>query len=884
MIVAKSIDELYSEVCDFDLVLCNDAPLALALNNRVDHARLGRLAFTTREYAREVLVRRGDEPLISDIELVRRISDSTGYGIRFVHAEVENIRRMLHFMTDVRPYLGNRSRKVWDEFIRYRTLESVIMSFDKTVDNIYDGLNVAVINTYDGIYDNLDKFMLPMVYEEISMEGRGDYVIEEVRLLGNDKQIADCAVDIAVRSEPKNVAIVMDSSGKIADAVRSALYRSQVPFVNTLSMKDIQAVRSYLQFVRLGLDYDIVRIRDVRALISSYGGNISPRYDMYSLRSMYNSGGIDGERTLDLIRHLQNIREHTFMDVCEHCVPGSERSNIKMLLTQMGCNDRRISEALLDDLFYAVNNIGSLSHNEQIPQDELEGVLLADCKNAMYVDRAIVIYAGLGTDWDRTLKGLDFLNSGRREDENRANNERFRIMIQQGSVRYYFANATKGGEKAIPCTHFEFCLGENVSVGSFSDICGTVREGAWKIELRDRGVDHSCSDLDQTGKVPRFLSPSAFNEYYKCPRCYLFKSLTSQPDSEETYTGNKLHEYLEFRVSYPELAAQHPPEYFAELIAEKCAPLQSEEAVEIERTKIHDACRAIDRMVSEFGLSAGKLVNRSVDKKDKNIFFEMYGLGLTSEIAERKLMNSDLRMEGDCDIFCDRMIVDLKTGKATEASDLVKRLDFQEDFESRTFRKSQNADFQPFFYLALSRANGNGLPIFMYFHTTKHYESIIMGGQPSVPNCSVTVYVASDRREMLSMTPLFNQKKHENYADLLPDVFIRHGHPSQWDRPSLEEDLKGIGVKPKDLDNLIDRASKIVGNESAQVNDHEIAITADGLDRVIRLVRGSYESICEQYTVGGPGSFPAAPCISCDKCYYRALCTAEIVTGGDADE
>ena len=31
---AKSIDELYDEVKDYDVVLCNDAPLALALNNR----------------------------------------------------------------------------------------------------------------------------------------------------------------------------------------------------------------------------------------------------------------------------------------------------------------------------------------------------------------------------------------------------------------------------------------------------------------------------------------------------------------------------------------------------------------------------------------------------------------------------------------------------------------------------------------------------------------------------------------------------------------------------------------------------------------------------------------------------------------------------------
>ena len=39
MYLAKSIDELYEEVKKYDLVMCNDAPLASALNNRVDEPR-----------------------------------------------------------------------------------------------------------------------------------------------------------------------------------------------------------------------------------------------------------------------------------------------------------------------------------------------------------------------------------------------------------------------------------------------------------------------------------------------------------------------------------------------------------------------------------------------------------------------------------------------------------------------------------------------------------------------------------------------------------------------------------------------------------------------------------------------------------------------------
>ena len=51
MYLAKSIDELYEEVKDYDLVICNDAPLALALNNRLDRPRVGAFAITPRQLA-----------------------------------------------------------------------------------------------------------------------------------------------------------------------------------------------------------------------------------------------------------------------------------------------------------------------------------------------------------------------------------------------------------------------------------------------------------------------------------------------------------------------------------------------------------------------------------------------------------------------------------------------------------------------------------------------------------------------------------------------------------------------------------------------------------------------------------------------------------------
>ena len=43
---AKSIDELYDEVKDYDLVITNDAALASALNARIDRPIVGFFAMT----------------------------------------------------------------------------------------------------------------------------------------------------------------------------------------------------------------------------------------------------------------------------------------------------------------------------------------------------------------------------------------------------------------------------------------------------------------------------------------------------------------------------------------------------------------------------------------------------------------------------------------------------------------------------------------------------------------------------------------------------------------------------------------------------------------------------------------------------------------------
>ena len=146
MFVAKSIDELYEEVKDFDLVMCNDAPLALALNNRLDKPRVGAFAITPRQLAGDMAIDILGKPLMSDIEVVKKLVEYTGYPLRFVHGEVENFKAIRKYTRDVRHYLkSDKSKELYDEYIRLPTLEKAMDEVNGHTEPYLSGKKIAVI-------------------------------------------------------------------------------------------------------------------------------------------------------------------------------------------------------------------------------------------------------------------------------------------------------------------------------------------------------------------------------------------------------------------------------------------------------------------------------------------------------------------------------------------------------------------------------------------------------------------------------------------------------------------------------------------------------------------------------------------------------------------
>ena len=873
MYLSKSIDEIYSEVKGYDVALCNDAPLALALNNRIDVAKLGRFAVTPRQIVSEMAIKLTGKPIIDDITLVKKVSDETGYSIKYVHAEIENIKRMMRFTSTPEKYLGRRSRNVLASYRQYNTLENIMQNYDFTQNRFFEGKSVVVVGL--NLFDNLDKNILPKNFDEVDITSWDEYRMDEVRIIGNNRQIAKCAVDIVKRTKPTDVAIVFDTGDTMADAVRSALYRSKVPFINSLTVRDLNSVRDFLEFLTFSLTFDTISVSKVRELISAYGGKLFSKYDKYNLSAYQKTGDIKDERTLELLGLMENIVDFTFHEVCMKAVPAKERGSIVLLLSQMECSDEYVSSDIVDDLIYAVNNIGNLTHNEQIPQEEKEGVLLVDCKRSVFIDRPIVVYAGMGTEWNRDLKEFDFLSLGEKMDEDERNDHRFSSLMQQGSVRFYLANSSKNGKKAQPCIHFIRSVEDSDGIYGFEDLADKVINGPWEVVLEDRGFTADSAVIEQSIEIPRPFSQSSYNDFIKCPRMYMINRLVSSPDNTHTLTGNMIHSYAEFRASYPDLAKENGPDYYAKMIAERCAALTSVSLTDVERSKITAAVRAVDTFMERRGIKPSEYKLRAGSKQEVNMFLEHHGLNEVGDCTEVQVTSAQSHMTGVLDLIWNDIIYDFKTGSIKKSSDLEKSTTFSD--------KGEGKDYQALFYLTLmdNKFRGRVDEMQFIFTLNDYYMNIIKGGTGNIGITSVVLVDDLGDGIIRFHDDIYSPKTYSEKgvdAKEVIDICRSYGEPDDWiENPSIIAELRQrYKLSKKDAEGALKKITKLY-SKGRFSNGKYLVITYRELEEFKERIASDYERLKEYQRFG----FPAEPTISCDKCYCRSICTAEPHIGGE---
>lgn len=884
---AKSIDEIYEEVRNFDVVITNDAPLATALNGRIDRPLVGGFAYTPRHLASMLSVQVLGKPVMNDLEIIAAVSDETGFEFKFVHDEIENIRNIRRYTKDIEKHLYSKSsRKIYDSYRLLPTLEKVMALFVPETyhetggtgpvlrDNMFLGKKVAVIGIE--FFDDLDKHFIPIKHKEVDVFVHDEeYEIPVFYEIGNDRQIAENVAELIDIERATDTAIVMDTESKIADAVRSALYRRGIPFKNTMAVRDLSQIRDYLKFLNLSMSYGTLRVKHARELFSSYGGTIRGRFDNMLLSK---TTGL-GERAAELTECMKNIRGMTFDAVCECVVPKIHRPQVKILLDEMKFTDRKVTQQLVSEMNYAVNNIADLHHNEQIPDSEKKGVLLADCHKSVFVDRPFVILLGLGVEWENRIVGRQYID---KEAEAEKDALKFKVLLQQGHSRIYAVNSIRDGKPARPAVLFDGIYeseGTKRTASSFSDVA-PVKKGLWYEEEQEITRENEITIDSGTEDVPR-LSKSSYNNFCDCPRSYYYGNLVTTPDNEYTAFGNFLHEFAELYICHPGHVRSMGMEHYAQIIGAAFAGLSSPLREETDMDRIRIALNNLVLFIDSLNLGEVPLNMKNSSRKYPNGLMISEGLDECSDMAERELADSENGIYGKMDFLYGRTSIDYKTGKFKEPKEIVSCMELA---------PNKAAETQPQIYLALLKSSGLANPCFRLFFLFGKDHSVKDGRTVHENTVDVCLMGTSKKESLLESDSVLKEelegiKKYSEICSNWVDFAVpisEYGPPEgEWYKNDglIAAVEASLGLTKKiDVPGALKKVQKAYDSDY-WVCGNKVWIPSDSLERFLEKLR-SDRKLIERMMVDG---FPAAPRNDCRYCGYVTLCTKTPVSA-EAEE
>ncbi|MBR4685715.1 MAG: PD-(D/E)XK nuclease family protein [Candidatus Methanomethylophilaceae archaeon] len=871
----KSIDELYEEVRDFDLVITTDAALATALNGRIDKPIVGPFAMTPKQIAGHVASRVMGVPLYSELKVISTVSSETDLSMKYVHSEIENIKEIRQYTKDVTKHLHTASSKaVYDSYEAIPTLERLMGAFIPEDDEFYKGINVAVIA--EELFNDLDKHFIPISHESISIFKDEEYSIERIYEIGNDRQLAENAVDLIDPSKSTDYAIVLNTGGAIADAVRASLYRANIGFINALNVRDLSQIRDYLQFITMALEFSTIRVKHVKELFSNYNGFFNKGREEFLLCKQDESDM--SEHAFELWNVMKNIGKMTYREVCDAICDRRVKVQVGILIEDLKVADTLIRPSNLNEVKYAVDNVKELHHNEEIPDNEKRGVLLVDCKNSVYIDRPVVIYLGMEQDWNISVVGKPYIDV---EDETDKNVDRLNALLQQGNVRYYLVNSTKGGKPARPCMLFDLIYRKPID--SFSMMCRELVKGRWHKPV-DELMPADPSKLGPADEgFASYFSKSSFNNYYCCPRKYLYGSFLTTPDEKSTEFGTLIHSFAEFYICYPEDVRELGLDHFVSMISERYSGLSSPMMEDLDVAKIKQAMSTVIEYIDHLGVKDAPLDVKLADKRHPNRFMEFLGKEYTSSICERDIRSEKYPVHGQLDLVWGGAITDYKTGKASTPADIANAMTFNS--------KVRYPEFQAPIYLSLIQQEIGNKGRFDLFYAMDNDTTAATGETPITSNVrSVIVHDKTLKEIIVSSKPLraflsdYLSKDLRQDVDGLMSVIqeMAGDDPAEWDKDAamVAAINDRLNTKSKSTEpGLRKIASLVKGGILSYGSIIEMPQTE--LDSRMQKISEMHDLMIEQSKV----EFPAQPRQKCKDCQYFSVCTKEIIdVGGDTDE
>jgi len=726
---AKSIEDIFQQVKDYDLVLTVDAPLADALNARLERPQLGHFATTPRRLALNEIS--SDKKIFRDKrELFLKIMEDTDVDEKRTTYLLERIVECWKETGDPSKIFQQKTTpkddtkkilKILRETINpYTAVEKYIVEQEK---------KLAVISEYQ--FSTLDKKILPEKYDNIEVFSDTEKEISPFHIFNSTTEIVQTVLDNLKDIDSRDAAIVMKKDSEYRYLIEALFNSNDIPYMVSKELKEHEDIRRLLNLIKASFFREGLKVKDVKPLVSQ-GSIIDPKTEEYLLK-FYSDEDLDHFK-----RILEEIPEITFRELLEKNLFQDKTEDIKRHLDDLNILEKQITPERMRSLIHYLE-----SFDIEI-KSAGQGVLIASPNSSTFIDRPYVFYLGMGTSWTPEPPNNPWIDKKDFDEEKKKD---FEILLQNGEEQYYLVKNREMGQKIVPSFYLnEFCDEE---ISSFKDL---------KHELNKKDLHEPLSpfpkiDINTDPKPIKTISQSTLNTLVRCPKDQFFSEFVKTPDRVYFRRGTILHDFAEFSLNYPELCQDL--DFMVEKVMNKMKPFLEEHEVSEAKTRFKIGMKNLRSFLED--QKAQLEEPEGYEKIDKdNIFSDLFSKPINSKYTEVSFHNKSIGAKGKVDLILDEdHIVDHKSSSKNSIYSIMRKSDIK--------NIDERPDFQAKMYLAHHRQYHTGDPIrFTYYHLLNNLRDVISGESDFKDNKVTIEYHPKDFNEVTQKREMYEWLKSSN--------------------------------------------------------------------------------------------------------------------------
>lgn len=724
VVEAYSVDEIFEEVKDYDLVFTAEAALKDALNTRLEEPVLGHFATTPMTY---VFSKFQNEKLLQEKDLFIEIVQNTDLSWKQSSYLLENI-------IDCWKNEGGLNKILKYERFDQDSTREVIELIDDTknvfreMDNVEIGedTSVAVVNFHQ--FNEIDKQVLPEEFDCFDVFKDEETGLPDFKVFNSTTEVINAVAQNISKLNHQDVAVVSERGSTYSMLLKSELESRGTPVIRQEELKDKEDLRTLINLLRLSLNNERLQVRDCRPVMTELGFEVPIKLDNDNIVD------VENESVEEFRELLNEVREASIDEVLER-IEDMIETDIRQDFEELGILNTEVSENMINRLEYYLDTYNVEKNSSG------EGVLMANAGSATYVDKPVVFYLGMDSGWTPNIPNKPWTD---REDEDETRLKNFKALIQNGEQQHYIVQDKKMDEDVTPCLYFNEIA--DVEFESFRELPhqryqSSSRPSREEFEKKDYNVEIEQVEL---------FSQSSLNSFVKSPKEYLFDKVTDSPDKDYFRKGTLYHDFAEFYANHSSFVEKKGEDEFIRIMLEEMESIVDNLEIDLLETEFRIGLENIKEFIDTRVEKHTELEDYSQQERKSNFFAEKFDKDIEGKFTEAWFENKELGVKGLADLIINEdHLADYKSGRKKSASNIVgsSNLELLED----------DPNFQALLYLTQLRTVRPDQKLeFTFFHFLDNIEDELTGESDLEDNIVTITYYPTDFNDFVKNKEMFD--------------------------------------------------------------------------------------------------------------------------------